>query len=45
MKWRSISRKLGLTRRRDNLAGDLAYSEQRILEMGMALATDPAVLI
>jgi branched-chain amino acid transport system ATP-binding protein len=37
--------KLRLTRRRDNLAGDLAYSEQRILEMGMALATDPAVLI
>ena len=28
-----------------DLAGDLAYSEQRILEMGMALATDPAVLI
>jgi branched-chain amino acid transport system ATP-binding protein len=27
------------------VAGDLAYSEQRILEMGMALATDPAVLI
>jgi len=37
--------KLRLVRRRDNLAGDLAYSEQRILEMGMALATDPAVLI
>ncbi len=37
--------KLRLTRRRDNLAGDLAYSEQRILEMGMALATDPTVLI
>ena len=37
--------KLRLTRRRDNLAGDLAYSEQRILEMGMALATDPEVLI
>jgi branched-chain amino acid transport system ATP-binding protein len=36
---------LRLTRRRDSLAGDLAYSEQRILEMGMALATDPAVLI
>ncbi len=37
--------KLRLTRRRDSLAGDLAYSEQRILEMGMALATDPSVLI
>lgn len=37
--------KLRLTRRGDDLAGDLAYSEQRILEMGMSLATDPAVLI
>ena len=32
--------KLRLTRRRDDLAGDLAYSEQRILEIGMALATE-----
>jgi branched-chain amino acid transport system ATP-binding protein len=37
--------KLRLGRRRNDLAGDLAYSEQRILEMGMSLATDPAVLI
>ncbi len=37
--------KLRLERRRNDLAGDLAYSEQRILEMGMSLATEPAVLI
>lgn len=37
--------RLRLTRQRDNLAGNLSYSEQRILEMGMALATDPSVLI
>jgi branched-chain amino acid transport system ATP-binding protein len=37
--------KLRLGGRRNDLAGDLAYSEQRILEMGMALATDPAVLL
>ena len=37
--------KLRLERRRNSLAGDLAYSEQRILEMGMALATEPSVLI
>lgn len=37
--------KLRLTRRRNDLAGDLAYSEQRILEMGMSLATEPSVLI
>jgi branched-chain amino acid transport system ATP-binding protein len=38
-------KKLRLDGRRDDLAGDLAYSEQRILEIGMSLATDPAVLI
>lgn len=37
--------KLRLERRRDDMAGDLAYSEQRVLEMGMALATEPSVLI
>ena len=37
--------KLRLGRRRDDLAGDLAYSEQRILEMGMSLAADPSVLL
>jgi len=37
--------KLRLGKRRDDLAGDLAYSEQRILEIGMSLATNPAVLL
>ena len=37
--------KLRLTRRRDSLAGDLAYSEQRTLEIGMSLATNPEILI
>ncbi|MDX2156851.1 MAG: ABC transporter ATP-binding protein [Hyphomicrobiaceae bacterium] len=37
--------KLRLQKRRNDMAGDLAYSEQRILEMGMSLATDPTVLI
>jgi branched-chain amino acid transport system ATP-binding protein len=37
--------RLRLARRRDDLAGDLAYSEQRVLEIGMALAADPSVLI
>ena len=27
------------------MAGDLAYSEQRTLEIGMALATDPEILL
>ena len=37
--------KLRLTKRRDDLAGDLAYSEQRILEIGMSLATNPSILL
>jgi branched-chain amino acid transport system ATP-binding protein len=37
--------KLRLTRRRDDSAGDLAYSEQRTLEIGMALATNPEILL
>ena len=37
--------RLRLTRRRDDLAGDLAYSEQRALEIGMSLATDPSILM
>jgi branched-chain amino acid transport system ATP-binding protein len=37
--------RLRLTRRRDDLAGDLAYSEQRALEIGMSLATDPLILM
>ena len=37
--------KLRLGRRRDDLAGELGYSEQRTLEIGMALATNPEILI
>jgi branched-chain amino acid transport system ATP-binding protein len=37
--------RLRLTSRRDDLAGDLAYSEQRALEIGMSLATDPLILM
>jgi branched-chain amino acid transport system ATP-binding protein len=37
--------KLRLQRRRHDLAGDLAYSEQRALEIGMALATNPEILL
>jgi branched-chain amino acid transport system ATP-binding protein len=34
-----------LQARRDGLAGDLSYSEQRALEVGMTLASDPEVLL
>ncbi|MGP1614973.1 MAG: ATP-binding cassette domain-containing protein, partial [Pollutimonas bauzanensis] len=36
---------LRLGRHRDTLGGELSYSEQRSLEIGMALASDPAVLL
>ena len=41
----AIIDKLRLGRRRDVLAGELGYSEQRTLEIGMSLATDPEILI
>ncbi|MYN12719.1 ATP-binding cassette domain-containing protein [Pusillimonas sp. TS35] len=34
-----------LTRCRDTLGGELSYSEQRSLEIGMSLASDPQVLL
>ena len=37
--------RLRLGKRRNDLAGDLAYSEQRALEIGMSLATDPLILM
>ena len=37
--------KLRLTRRRDAPVSDLAYSEQRALEIGMSLATNPEILL
>jgi branched-chain amino acid transport system ATP-binding protein len=37
--------KLRLQHRRNDMAGDLAYSEQRALEIGIALATDPEILL
>lgn len=36
---------LRLTAHRDTLGGELSYSEQRSLEIGMALASDPHVLM
>ncbi len=37
--------KLRLGRRRDDLVSDLAYSEQRALEIGVSLATGPEILL
>ncbi len=37
--------RLGLRPRADTPAGELSYAEQRALELGLALAADPAVLL
>ena len=41
----SILATLGIADRRERLAGTLAHGEQRALEVGMALASDPLVLL
>ncbi|WP_233208240.1 ABC transporter ATP-binding protein [Pollutimonas subterranea] len=41
----ALLERLRLTRCRDTLGGELSYSEQRSLEIGMSLASDPQVLL
>ena len=40
-----LMEKVLLTASRDKFAGDLSYSEQRSLEIGMALGPDPSVIL
>jgi branched-chain amino acid transport system ATP-binding protein len=40
-----ILNRIGLYKKRDHLASTLAYGEQRYLEIGITLATDPLVLL
>ena len=40
-----ILNRIGLYEKRDHLANTLAYGEQRYLEIGITLATDPVVLL
>ena len=40
-----ILNRIGLYEKRDHLASTLAYGEQRYLEIGITLATDPLVLL
>ncbi|MEN9761012.1 MAG: hypothetical protein RI906_838 [Pseudomonadota bacterium] len=42
---REIVDKLGLTAKADALASELSHGEQRVLEIGLALATKPRVLL
>jgi len=41
----ALAQKIGLDQRLDNLAGNLAHGEQRLLEVGLALATRPRMLL
>jgi branched-chain amino acid transport system ATP-binding protein len=41
----SLLERVRLSPRRDSMAGDLSYSEQRALEIGMTLASEPEVLL
>jgi len=40
-----ILRKIGLAERRDDLAANLSYGDQRHLEIGVALGTEPTLLL
>lgn len=42
---RTLAEKIGLSQRMDTLAGNLAHGEQRLLEVGLALATRPRMLL
>jgi len=42
---RSVAEAVGLTDRLETLAGALSYGEQRQLEIGLALATEPKLLL
>jgi branched-chain amino acid transport system ATP-binding protein len=42
---RAIAKEIGLGRRQDTLAGSLAHGEQRALEVGLALATRPKLVL
>src|SRR5690606_19561242 len=42
---RSLAEKIGLGQRLETLAGSLAHGEQRMLEVGLALATQPSMLL
>jgi branched-chain amino acid transport system ATP-binding protein len=42
---RSVAEAVALTDRLEALAGELSYGEQRQLEIGVALATDPKLLL
>lgn len=42
---RAVLERVGLADRRDIVAGELAHGEQRQLELAMAIATEPAMLL
>jgi branched-chain amino acid transport system ATP-binding protein len=40
-----VLHEIGLFERKDNIAGELSYGQQRALEIGLAIATDPDIIL
>jgi branched-chain amino acid transport system ATP-binding protein len=40
-----VLHEIGLLERKDNIAGELSYGQQRALEIGLAIATDPELIL
>jgi branched-chain amino acid transport system ATP-binding protein len=40
-----VLQEIGLLERKDDLAGELSYGQQRALEIGLAIATDPELIL
>ena len=40
-----VLNEIGLFERKDNIAGELSYGQQRALEIGLAIATDPDIIL
>ena len=40
-----VLRDIGLLRRKDDIAGELSYGQQRALEIGLTIATEPEIIL
>ena len=40
-----VLHEIGLLERKDNIAGELSYGQQRALEIGLAIATNPEIIL
>jgi branched-chain amino acid transport system ATP-binding protein len=42
---KKVLEEIGLLERKDDIAGELSYGQQRALEIGLAIATDPEIIL